>query len=271
MISIIMPSLNPNLNSIFLTLNSIFLNSGNFEVILVLQKTSKEKQEKIKNKFTLKNKLKIISDDAEGISRARNIAIKASIGNWILLLDDDVLINNNTFLEINKHLSDDNLFYYGNVLINNTKKHYVHYYLTNADINLWNFNRICSVSLIINRKVFDKIGLFDENLGAGSNFGSSEESDIILRALLSKIKIKYLENYVVYHSLAIHSLLKVERYAMGSGALNRKYFSKLNFFLYVKFLIDLAIRIIFIFSFQKKRYIFLRGFFKGFIKFGGYK
>ena len=266
-----MPSLNPNLSKIFLTLNSIFLNSGNFEVILVLQKTSKKKEEKIKTEFSLNNDLKIINDSGEGISRARNIAIKASIGNWILLLDDDVIIKNNIFSETNKNLSDDDLFYYGNVLIHGTKNHYVRYFVTNNDINLWNYNRICSVSLIINRNVFDKIGLFDENLGAGSNFGSSEESDFILRALLSKIKIKYLKNYVVYHSLAIHSLSKVETYAMGGGALHRKYISRLNFYLYFKFLIDLTLRIIFLFTFQIKRYIFLRGFFKGFIKFGDYK
>ena len=265
-----MPSLNPDLKKIFFTIKSIFLNSGNFEVILVLQKTSKKKEEKIKTEFS-KNNLKIISDSGQGISRARNLAIKAAIGKWILLLDDDVHINNNLFLEINKNLSDQDLFYYGNVLIRGTKNHYVRYFIINKDINLWSYNRICSVSLIINRKVFDKIGLFDENLGTGSDFGSSEESDFILRALLNKIKIKYLKNYVVYHRPAIHSLSKVERYAMGGGALYRKYISRFNLYLYSKFMIDLTIRIFFLLTFQKKRYIFMRGFLEGFIKFGDYK
>ena len=267
MLSIVMPSLNPDLSSIFLTLNSILLNSGNYEVILVLQNTSKEKENKIKTEFTKKNKLKIISDEGIGISRARNIAINTSIGGWILLLDDDVYININTFQDINKHLSDNELFYYGNVLIHNTKTHYVRYYVINRDIDLWNYNRVCSVSLIVNRKVFDKIGLFDENLGSGTNFGSSEESDFILRALLNNIKIRYLGSYVVYHSQALHSLIKVEKYAMGAGALYRKYLLRVNLVLYLKLMIDLLIRFVFLFSFQKKRYIFFKGFFKGFMKY----
>ena len=262
-----MPSLNPDLNQMFLTLNSILLNSGNYEVILVLQGTGKIKEERIKAEFSLNDNLKIIIDDGIGISRARNIAINASIGEWILLLDDDVTINKNMFQDISKNLSEDELFYYGNVLIHNTNNHYVRYYLINKDINLLNYNRVCSVSLVINRQVFNKIGLFDENLGSGTDFGSSEESDFILRALLNKIKISYLSSYVVYHSKAVHSLTKVEKYAMGAGALYRKYLLSVNLILYFKFIIDLLLRVLFLFSFQEKRYIFFKGFFKGFMKY----
>jgi len=40
-----------------------------------------------------------------------------------------------------------------------------------------------------------------------------------------------------------------------------------NIKLYVKFLIDLIIRFLFLFTFKKKRYLFLRGFLKGFINY----
>jgi glycosyltransferase involved in cell wall biosynthesis len=267
MLSIIMPSLNPDLDKIFFTLDSILLNIGDFEVILVLQRTTKQKEERIKKNFILNTNLKVIRDDGIGISRARNIAVNASIGEWILLLDDDVYIKNNTLHTISNDLSDNDLFYYGNVLIHNTDNHYVRYYIVNKDLGLLSYNRVCSVALIINRKVFNQIGLFDENIGSGTDYGSSEESDLILRALLNKIKIKYLSTFVVYHSQALHSLSKVEKYAMGAGALYRKYLFRLNLILYLKFMADFFIRLIFLCSFQKKRYVFFKGFIKGFMRY----
>mgnify|MGYP003976877371 CR=1 FL=1 len=267
MISIIMPSLSPNLNKICSTLKYILQNSGEYEVVLVLQRTSMEIEGKIKKKCNFSDKLIIINDTGIGISRARNIGINSSLGEWILLLDDDIYIENNTIQELEKELDNNELFYYGNSMITGTKKHYVGFYITEKDIDIWSYNRICSISLIINKKVFDKIGYFDEKLGSGTYFGSSEESDLILRSLLNGINIKYLKIYIVYHEKAMHSMHKVEKYAMGAGALYKKNILSKNIKLYVKFLIDLIIRFLFLFTFKKKRYLFLRGFFKGFINY----
>jgi len=271
MISIIMPSLNPNPNKICSNINNILQNGGEYEVVLVLQRTSEEIKGEIKKHCNFSNKLKIINDTGIGISRARNIAIRASAGDWMLLLDDDVYIENNTIQNLSKQLSGDELFYYGNALIYNTNIHYVRYYVINRDLSIWSYNRVSSISLIVNRKVFDRIGLFDENFGSGCDLGSSEESDLIIRALLGKIKIRYLKDYVVYHDKAAHSLEKVEHYAMGGGAIYRKYLFSPNIKLLLKFSIDFAIRVIFLFSFQLKRYVFLRGFVKGFVRYGSYK
>jgi glycosyltransferase involved in cell wall biosynthesis len=271
MISIIMPSLNPDIRKLFTTLNCILQNDGKYEVILVLQKTNIKKVNKIKNYFSFNVKLKIINDTGIGISRARNIAIKASDGDWILLLDDDVYIENNTIQNLNKQLSSDEMFYYGNALIHCTNSYYVRYYVINRNLSIWSYNRVCSISLIVNRKTFDKIGWFDESLGSGCEFGSSEESDFIIRALLNKIKIGYLKDYSVYHEKAEHSLQKVESYSMGAGALCRKHLASKNLKLYTKFLLDLTLRIFFLLSFKRKRYIFFKGFLKGFVKYNNYK
>jgi GT2 family glycosyltransferase len=271
MISIIMPSLTPNFNKICSTLDCILQNSGEYEVVLVLQRTGIEIEDKIKKHFSFNAKLKIINDTGIGISRARNIAIRASVGDWMLLLDDDVYIENNTIQNLNEQLSDNEMFYYGNALIHNTNTHYVRYYVINKDLSIWSYNRVCSISLIVNRKAFDRIGWFDENFGSGCELGSSEESDLIIRVLLNKIKIRYLKDYSVYHEKAVHSLQKVEDYAMGGGALYRKHLASKNLKLYSKFLFDLILRMFFLFSFQRKRYVFFKGFFKGFFKYSDYK
>ncbi len=264
MISIITPSLDPNINKIKNTLTSILNNNGQYEIILILQKTAEKKIELLKNHYFNKNKLKIIIDDGVGISRARNIGIKYSSGEWILLLDDDIHIKDNIINQLEKVLSKYELFYYGNTMVMNSNSHYLRFYTTNNNLSIWSYNRICSVALIINKKVFENIGLFDENLGAGSKFGSSEESDLILRALFRGIKIKYLKEYTVYHENACHSALKIENYAKGLGAVYKKYIFSKYIKLYFKFIIDILIRILLLLTFQKKRFLFFFGFIKGF-------
>jgi GT2 family glycosyltransferase len=108
-------------------------------------------------------------------------------------------------------------------------------------------------------------------LGTGCLFGSSEESDLIIRALLSNIRIKYIKNFTVYHDLATHSLNKTEAYAMGSGAMHRKHLYSGKIQLYIKFILDLLLRLIFLLSFRRKRFIFIRGFLKGFLKYANKK
>ena len=270
-VSIIIPSINPNCKKIFFTLNSVLKNAGHYEVILVLQKTNTNTENKIKKEFSKNIKLKIIYDKGQGISRARNLAIKSASGDWIILIDDDVYIKKNTINILNENISEDDLFYYGNAIVNKTNDHYVNYYIVNSDLNFWNYNRISSIALVINRKVFEKIGLFDENLGSGSDFGSSEESDLILRALLKNIKIKYLKEYFVYHEKANFTSQKIEYYAKGVGSIYKKYLKNRNIKLYIKFLIDLSIRALFLLSFQKKRYVFFKGFYFGFTKYNNVK
>jgi len=267
MISIIMPSYNPNISNIIKTLEAIFDNIGNYEVILVLQKTASKNIKILDHHFQNEIKLKIINDAGIGISRARNKGVKLSVGNWILLLDDDVYIKSNIIKILENNLATNELFYYGNALVKGTNEHYVRFYITGKDIDIWSYNRVCSISLIINKEVFSRIGYFDEQLGSGTEYGSSEESDLILRALFNNIKIKYLDDYMIYHERAKHSLLKVEKYALGGGALYRKHIANFNIRLYNKLLIDLIIRFLFLFTFQKKRYVFLRGFFRGFFNY----
>lgn len=264
MISIIMPSLNPDLNKIQATLCSIFRNNGEYEVVLILQKTSSVKIEYLYNYFKDENKLCIIRDEGIGISRARNLGIYSSKGSWILLLDDDIYIEDSTICALENVLADNELFYYGNAMITSTQKHYMNFPIVDVNLNIWNFNRVCSITLVINRKVFEKIGYFDEQLGSGTNFGSSEESDLIIRALLEDIKIRHLKNYKVYHEEAIPSFDKIEKYAIGVGALYKKHLSTGDLNVYAKLVMDLIIRFIFLFTFKKRRYFFFKGFFKGF-------
>jgi GT2 family glycosyltransferase len=262
-----MPSLNPNLTKICLTLSNLLKNKGHYELILIIQNSTQENIQYISNKLLNNKKLKIFLDDGIGISRARNIGVKASKGKWILLLDDDVYIDKNMITNVNRNLSNDVFFYYGNAFINNSTTHFVRFSIQNKNISIWSYNRVSSISLIINKKVFTKIGFFDEKFGSGCRFGSSEESDFILRALFNNIEIKYLKKYVVFHPKPTPSLEKIYNYAIGGGALYKKHLGRFNLIFCIKFVCDLFIRVLFLLTFKKKRCIFLKGFFTGFYEY----
>jgi glycosyltransferase involved in cell wall biosynthesis len=262
-----MPSLDPNLEKINATISSILSNSADYELILVLQKVSSEKLFAIERCFENDKRLKIVCDDGVGISRARNVGISTSIGSWILLLDDDIYLKPNTIDFLIKNLDTSQLIYYGDAKIIGTEEHYVKYFIKDKDVDFWSYNRVCSISLVFNRIVFNRIGYFDERLGSGTYFGSSEESDLLLRALLKNIKISYIKNYDIYHERPIHPIKKIESYARGGGALYKKFLFCKNVKLYMKFTVDFIIRIIFLLSFKRKRYVFLKGFIQGFFKF----
>lgn len=55
-------------------------------------------------------------------------------------------------------------------------------------------------NLIVNKQVFDKVGLFETALGPkGHNLEGSEDSDFVLRALNAGIVIQYIPDIIQYH------------------------------------------------------------------------
>ena len=67
---------------------------------------------------------------------------------------------------------------------------------------------------------------FDEELGAGTKWGSGEESDYILQLLKHKKKILYVPSILVYHPYinvpTKEYINKTYRYGQGYGALIKK-------------------------------------------------
>lgn len=246
-------------NNLLKAVQSILSNDANYELIIVFQET---KPDDITFFNALEpSKIKVIEDNGVGISRARNKGIKKTQGDWFLLLDDDVEIKPNLLFELEKLLSKTKEhFYYGNLLIKGTTKPYRDYPLKNKDINFINFNLICSVMLVFDRYVLDKIGLFDENIGAGMIHGAGEETDFIIRSLFANIKIKYLDLYSVYHDKHEATNAKLIAYAAGNAAIYKKYFGRKDYRLTLKLIADLFVRILLCLTFRKKRFVFFYGF-----------
>jgi len=108
----------------------------------------------------------IIHDKNYGVSRARNDGIKSSRGKYILILDDDVIMNKDTLQVLLNYLEQapKNV---GCVIP-------LHFNIYNNKISEWKYvigrgriarcNFITSCALI-RMEVVDKVGLYDETLG----------------------------------------------------------------------------------------------------------
>ena len=265
-----MPSYCPPIDKITFTLVQLLKHDIRFEIILVLQKTPAKTIADIERQFT-DSRLRIVVDDGVGISRARNKGIKHSLGDWLLFLDDDIVVEHEAlarFVKGEDFSGNKAQFYYGNLYIHGTNRHYLNYPLKGKDVGFFSYNRICSVMLVIKKELFKKIGPFDERMGSGTFFGAYEEADIIIQALLKGIKIKYLADYSIYHEAADYGEDKVIKYARGTGALYRKHWFKGNFILDIKLISDLLIRILLLFTLKKKRRIWFKGFIEGYLNFG---
>lgn len=262
------------------TLDSILLSDfEDLEVILVDQNTNGEIKSGIGSDDKYKDIIYVASAE-KGLSNGRNTGIERSCGKWLIFFDDDAIMPAETLGKAASHLiahKDEPLIFYGNVNILGSEKPYLKKSFLNSNrISLFNFDSVCSIALIFNRKIFDTVGLFDVNLGAGTTFGAGEETDIILQALRSNCSVRLLGDFKVYHPADVIDLEKRESYGMGIGAIYRKHItSSFRFFTILgpKFFLEMVLRSVLIIirmaSAMSRNYhfYFLKGNIKGFLKY----
>jgi hypothetical protein len=90
--------------------------------------------------------------------------------------------------------------------------------------------RVVSTTLFLRRTAIERVGPFDETLGAGADtpWGSSEELDYVLRALAAGCRLYYEPTLVVVHpqhppAEAPEAPARAFRYGAGVGRVLRKH------------------------------------------------
>jgi glycosyltransferase involved in cell wall biosynthesis len=85
------------------------------------------------------------------------------------------------------------------------------------------------------REVLDRLGPFDERLGAGSSLRSGEDTDLIIRAVIADIPVEFTGDMTVHHfhgRRTREQVLSAQRnYNIGNGALMAKYMTRAPWFL----------------------------------------
>lgn len=133
---------------------------------------------------------------ARGLSRARNVALESSAGDIVAFPDDDCwyppALLETVVRRLGEHPEWDGLT--GRVIDESARPTAARWDKGPGPISPRNiFRRACSISMFLRRRLLERVGRFDESLGAGAGtpFGSGEESDYLLRALSAGCVVQY--------------------------------------------------------------------------------
>jgi glycosyltransferase involved in cell wall biosynthesis len=191
-ISVIIPTYN---RASFLekTIKSVLNQTKEVDELIVIDDGSKDNTKEIVKKYNIK----YIFQENSGVSSARNCGIKNSKNDWICFLDSDDIWEldkiaiQSDFHKNNKHVlfsyTDERWFYKDKEV--NQKKHQKKS-LQNHFLDHIKLCIIGASSVMCHKSVFDRVGLFDEELKA------CEDYDMWLRVLL-EFKVGFIDKKLI--------------------------------------------------------------------------
>jgi glycosyltransferase involved in cell wall biosynthesis len=168
-----------------------------------------------------------------GISRARNAGIRASAGRVLAFLDDDIHPQPDWLLVIAREFTAEPSL---GILCGRVELEVPEdfpFSIRNMESRKY-FNAVDDAFYLSAggnfagpRSLFDRIGVFDPEFGAGSRFYSAEDVEFAYRAWRNGEKILYVPEMLVLHDhgrRSPESQLEVTRaYVLGRGAFDAKY------------------------------------------------
>ncbi len=175
---------------------------------------------------------KLVIEENIGLSHARNTALKNWDGDYLYFVDDDVILNEDTFLGLSNYLSEHQpdifgtrvvLHDEGDIDITTTTLSSLQSMTKNT--NPLSFIHGCSMA--ISNKTIEKMGCFDTLLGAGGRLKSGEDLDYVVRSFNSGLNVEFVPTILVRHdhgrkdSRALRLLC--DGYAIGAGAVVAKH------------------------------------------------
>ena len=220
--SVIIPSYKFN-KLLFKTLDSVFMQTTKpFEIIIVFSKKTSQDEN---NLLLKKNKnLKILFNVNGNVSQNRNYGALKARGNYLAFLDDDDLWNKDYLKFIKKKINEKRsklLITWLNKIINQKVSKYKEMSQKVKSKDLFTFNPgIIGSNIVIDKKIFQKIGGFDKNLA------SSEDKDFFIRFLDNKLKFNILKKNLVYHRQFNQNQLSYE--TSGKQLFLKKYKNRMS-------------------------------------------
>ena len=176
-----------------------------------------------------------------GLSAARNAGIRSACGHLVAFTDDDCRVSLEYVSDLLRHDAadgDDLVMRSGSVVLGDpqdlplTIKPVAQSFRWKVPMSLENEAQLLGGALIgcnvaMRRAVLERVGYFDEKLGAGTACHAAEDTDYFYRAYLTGIALEMVPDMLVAHFHGRrqiserHKLLR--NYAIGNGALCFKY------------------------------------------------
>lgn len=230
-----------------------------FELIVVDQNTDDSLKQTI-SKYTNRFHIRHLYSDP-GLSHARNVGLEHISGDIIAFPDDDCAYPKSLLQSVASFFDENEKWngLTGKSISQKGRDTGNHRSSTSGKINRYNvWRRGISYTIFLKRHVVDKVGKFDETLGvgAGTAWGSAEETDYLLRAI--DLNLYFDSDIKVVHPVRCNSKpllthfghrkshFKTYAYAMGRGRVLRKHNTHLWFVLYgwVRPLLGIAVSLL---------------------------
>lgn len=172
--------------------------------------------------------------DLKAVSAARNTVQVPENTDWIFFCDDDgypckdyseklqKILNENPSLEIIA----------GSIVREDNNEFYTIRHKKGGSLKKFrNTKNLMGSNFVVKASVFDDLGRFAENFGAGSYWGSSEETDFCWKAYFAGKNMEYFPELIVYHVPPFNESItkgfrKASSYGVGKGALVSKWLFK---------------------------------------------
>lgn len=171
----------------------------NFELIIVDQ-NRKGFLKKIIEKYDEKIEIIYINTKEKGLSKARNLGLKYIKGDYVGFPDDDcIYIDIKTLEKIKNIFENKNIDILTATINHGEKKEKGNKFVNINKFNVW--LKGISYTMFFKRDVINQVGFFDEMLGVGSGtqYGSGEETDYLIRALEKNFILCNTNEVLIYH------------------------------------------------------------------------
>ena len=142
-----------------------------------------------------------------GLCRARNIGIAAARHDLLIFIDDDMFVAQDWFGTLIRALveSGSRTVATGRVLPTDEggQDGFVPSLVLSETPQMYagrlNTDVLAAGHMAMHRSIFEAIGPFDEDLGAGTRFPASDDNDYCYRLLEAGFRIRYLPEAVIFH------------------------------------------------------------------------
>jgi len=170
----------------------------------------------------------------KAVSAARNtIEVPENI-DWIFFCDDDGYPCKDYSAIFKKILTENPSLdiLAGSIVREDNKDYYTLRHKKGGSLKKFrNTKNLMGSNFVVKANVFDELGRFDENFGAGSYWGSSEETDFCWKAYFAGRNMEYFPELIVYHVPPFNESInkgfgKAFSYGVGKGALVSKWLFK---------------------------------------------
>lgn len=212
LLTVIIPAFNCE-KTITRAIKSTGVYSSNTTEVIVVNNGSTDNTEQIIKELADKNPNIIYAESASGVSNARNKGIKLASGRWVTFLDaDDYFLDNSEF-ELEKyvsHLSDNTDIIFFNYSVNHSK---IDLYSMTKDHQ--DINQLLSITLenptkylTVWGKLYHTKTLKKNNVQFDTTLSYSEDSEFLIRYLLSCKKFKFENRYLYNYCLSKNSTVR---------------------------------------------------------------